>query len=136
MNADEREDWHDEVLSAILAAISTSAELVAALEFKGARILKMHLPDVVRRSMDLDANLTAEFVARHPERIAQATALRERLVAALRHDFERARPVRYTLIDVRVEPLPPVPHPLGWDGFRASIRVNDAARPLVSNLRH
>jgi hypothetical protein len=134
MNLRERDDWRDEVLREILAAIAADADLVTTLVFKGARVLQMHLPGATRRSLDLDANLSREFIERYPGRQRQADVLRAGLERALQRHFDAQSPSRYRVASARVEPSPPGPHPLGWDGFCATLRIDDAARPRVSNL--
>jgi len=93
-----------------------------------------HVPEAARQSLDLDANVTAEFVAAFPEAQDRAGQIERRMGAALSRHFERANPVRYELETIRVDPKPPGGHPRGWNALQAQIRVRDLARPGMRGI--
>jgi len=107
MNLRERDDWRDEVLREILAAIAADADLVTTLVFKGARVLQMHLPGATRRSLDLDANLSREFIERYPGRQRQADVLRAGLERALQRHFDAQSPSHYRVASAALSPRHP-----------------------------
>ncbi len=67
MNPADGERWKSQVLDEIFIALAASEPLEEALVFKGARVLNVHLGGG-RQSLDLDANLVATFVEKHPDR--------------------------------------------------------------------
>lgn len=134
MKIDDTRAWQNAVLDEVFVAIATAPELAKNLVFKGARILARHVPDAARQSLDLDANITQEFLGNYPESRQQAAVLAERLRSALGQHFEAALPVRYELESVRVDPKPPGGHPRGWTALQAQIRVRDLSRPGARGL--
>jgi len=134
MKADDARAWQDAVLDEVFVAIAEDPELVRYLVFKGARVLVRHVPEAARRSLDLDANVTAEFVAVFPELRQRAAEMQRRIGAALNRHFERADPVRFELESIRVEPKPPGGHPRGWNALQAQIRVRDLRQAGVRGL--
>jgi len=125
MNPEQQINWKDAVLGEILQAVSAHESLRDALVFKGARILNLHLA-TQRQSMDIDANLQVEFQRSMPDRLKQAEWFEKQLATAIRNHFENQSTVRYVLESVKVVPKPPeVPHPQGWDGLEAKVRVSD-----------
>ena len=125
MNPEQQINWKDAVLGEILLAVSAHQALRDALVFKGARILNLHLA-TQRQSLDIDANLQVEFQRSMPDRLQQADWFEKQLATAIRNHFESRCTVRYVLESVKVAPRPPeVPHPQGWDGLEARIRVSD-----------
>jgi hypothetical protein len=128
MKPDDAHVWQNAVLDEVFVAIADDPELVRHLVFKGARVLVRHVPEAARQSLDLDANVTAEFVAAFPEARERAGQIERRMGAALSGHFERANPVRYELENIRVDPKPPGGHPRGWNALQAQIRVRDLAR--------
>jgi hypothetical protein len=117
--------WKDELLGEILRAVSMHAPLKPVLIFKGARILNLHLGNH-RQSLDIDANLHFEFQRDVPDPQEQTAWFEKQLTMALRNYFEDQDPVRYELDSVKVVRNPPTtPHPMGWDGLVAKIKVTD-----------
>jgi len=126
--------WKDELLGEILRAVSMHAPLKPVLIFKGARILNLHLGNQ-RQSLDIDANLHFEFQREVPEPQEQTAWFEKQLTTALRNYFEDQEPVRYELDAVKVVRNPPVtPHPRGWDGLVAKIKVTDQKHLGVRSL--
>jgi len=134
MKTDEVRAWQNAVLDEVFAAIASDAVLTSILIFKGARVLAQLLPDAARRSLDLDANVTADFLNRYPDSQERAAFVRAQLQAALRRHFEAGSPVRHELEGVRVEPKPPHGHPRGWNALQAQIRIRDLSRPGARGL--
>ena len=128
MNPHDSRDWQDAVLDEVFMGIAASEDLVEILIFKGARILARHLPEAARKSLDIDANCSQDFLANYPDRQAQAGTLQGLLSAAIRRQFESGSPVRYQLEDLRVDPKPPKDHPRGWNAFEVRMRVADMSR--------
>jgi len=125
MDSARQTEWKDELLGEILKAVSAHPPLKPALVFKGARILNLHLGSQ-RQSLDIDANLPFEFQREIPDRRMQADWFEKELSVAIRNHFEEQEPVRYELEAVKVILNPPTtPHPRGWDGLVAKIRVTD-----------
>lgn len=134
MNEERRKQRMDEVLTGILRAISTHGPLRDALVFKGTRILNLHL-GTLRRSLDIDTNLRVEFQREIPDLASQIAWFEDHLARAIRNHFEDQEPVRYLLDSVRVEKNPECgPHPCGWDGWLAKIRVTDQKERGVRSL--
>ncbi|HYG34822.1 MAG TPA: nucleotidyl transferase AbiEii/AbiGii toxin family protein [Clostridia bacterium] len=125
MNRETQKHWIDEVLTEVFRAAIASEPLRNALIFKGARILNLHLGDG-RESLDIDSNMAAELAASMPDIEAQARFLQQQLSSALRHHFERQNPVRFELVDVKVDRRPPKDHPRGWNAFLLRIQVHDS----------
>lgn len=134
MNPVEQTQWKDAVLGEILRAVSAHGPLKESLVFKGARILNLHLR-TQRQSLDIDANLRVEFQQQMPDRQAQADWFEEHLTITIRNHFEDQDPVRYELESVNVTKNPPrLPHPHGWNGLVARIRVTDQKMRGVKGL--
>ena len=134
MSPEQQKDWQDGVLSDILHAVVAHEPLRAALVFKGARILNLHLQPE-RQSVDLDANATEAFARSMPDRDQQAEWLERELERALRIYFEAREPVRFVLESVKVNKKPPrMAHPQGWDGLVAAIRLQDQRHSGVLGL--
>lgn len=125
MDSARQTEWKDELLGEILKAVSAHPPLRPALIFKGARILNLHLGSQ-RQSLDIDANLRVEFQREIPDRKMQSDWFETQLTVAVRNHFEEQDPVRYELESVKVVQNPPtIPHPRGWDGLVARIKVTD-----------
>lgn len=125
MDSARQIEWKDELLGEILKAVSAHPPLRPALIFKGARMLNLHLGSQ-RQSLDIDANLRVEFQREIPDRRTQSDWFEKQLAVAIRNHFEDQNPVRYELESVKVAQNPPAtPHPRGWDGLVAKIRVRD-----------
>ena len=134
MSPQQQKDWQDGVLRDVLLAVVAHELLRAALIFKGARILNLHLQSD-RQSLDLDANATEAFARSMPARDQQAHWLERELERALRNYFEAQELVRLTLESVKVSKKPPrIPHPQGWDGLVVAIRLRDQRHPGVLGL--
>jgi hypothetical protein len=134
MKPDDARAWQNAVLEEVFLAIAEDPELVRYLVFKGARVLVRHVPEAARQSLDLDANVTAEFVAEFPGARERAGQIERRMSVALSRHFERANPVRYELESIRVDPKPPGGHPRGWNALQAQMRVRDLARPGMRGI--
>ena len=134
MNEIQRDRWENMVVSEVLSAMVADDVLRDALIFKGARVLNMHLGDD-RQSLDVDSNFTAEFAVGHPDLETRRCWAEEHLGRAVRNHFENQNPVRFRLENINVQKDPNiVPHPLGWDGLRATIRVADEKNDGVRGL--
>jgi hypothetical protein len=134
MNPTQQTQWKDAVLGEILRAVSAHGPLRESLVFKGARILNLHL-HTQRQSLDIDANLRVEFQQEMPDHQAQVEWFEGQLSIAIRNHYEDQDPVRYELESVKVVKNPSgLPHPRGWDGLIASIRVNDQKMRGVRSL--
>ncbi len=135
MNPSESERWKSEVLDEILVALAADSGTPKCLVFKAARILNARLGlGAGRQSLDLDSNMTKEFVEGRPDRGEQRQYLELFLQRALSRQFERRDPVRFELKRVGIDPRPPQSHPLGWHGFRARLTVIDLARSGTRGL--
>lgn len=111
-------------------ALAASAELEAALVFKGARVLNLRLGGG-RQSLDIDSNLRPGFVERYPDRAEQRAVLEREMTRTIRRHFDRQTPVRYQLTDLRVNHHPPRGHPLGWDAFEVRLNVDDLTKRVL-----
>lgn len=129
MNRPDLERWKSEVLDQIFVALAGQHDLEDALVFKGARVLNILL-NGGRQSLDIDANLTVDFVRQHPDREEQRLFLERSLTTVLRRFFNNQQPVRYELMGLRVINHPPRGHPMGWDAFDIKINVNDLGRQV------
>lgn len=125
MNRKHQEQWIDEVLREVFAALITWEALRSALVFKGARILNLHLGGC-RQSMDIDCNISSHFVETHPDNSSREAFLAEHFPKALRRHFESQTPVRFSLNAFKIAPKPPSGHPRGWDAFHVRIQVRDS----------
>jgi len=111
MNSLDRERWKSQVLDEIFVAIASSETLSRILVFKGARVLNLQLK-TARQSLDIDSNLTRDFVRCHPDRLEQRAILEREFDRAIRRHFERQDNL----------------HPRGWDAFDVTIQVKDLSR--------
>jgi len=134
MDSTAREQWQSEVLDAILESFAASKPLASCLIFKGARVLSRRLETPRRRSLDIDTNLDRRFADTHPGHSAQRDYLRTEVATALREYFGRQNPVRFELVNVKVEPNPRQGHPRSWTAFLVSISVRDLAKLGVRGL--
>lgn len=134
MGPEEQEQWKDQVLAELLKGITVDPQLSESLIFKGARILNRHL-DSKRQSLDIDSNLTVEFLDHHPDRIERAQWFESNLERALHHYFEEQEPVRFEVGSVKVKNSPQrTPHEFGWNGLIAEIRLQDFQNKGVRGL--
>jgi hypothetical protein len=134
MRADEATAWIQEALDHVFAALAASETLAGRLVYKGARVLNARLRDGGRQSLDIDTNLTREFLEAFPDREEQRLALQEAAERALRVYFESQDPVYYEVLRVRVEPKMRREHPWNWDAFVVDIGLADRRRPSVRGL--
>ena len=134
MDPNARERWQSEVLDAILEAFAASQPLASCLIFKGGRVLSRRLNEPKRKSLDIDANLDQRFADKQPDRSAQQEYLHRQMVGALREHFGGQEPVRFELVNVKVEPKPREVHPRGWNAFLVSISVKDLTKAGVRSL--
>jgi len=125
MNLEKSNKWRAAVLTNVLLALATSEDLRAALVFKGALILNIHL-GTERMSLDIDSNLLQDFVLAYPDREKQQTFLGEQFESCISKYFEKQEPVRYKLTGIKIVKSPPKhDHPLGWDAFSIKLNVTD-----------
>ena len=133
MNQNDFEKWKFEVLLELLQAIAEDKYLKKNLVLKGAIILNRYLSNS-RKSLDIDTNLSRNFVDVNPNRERQKSILREQLELAISRHFEGQDPVRYELLNFRIEFNPKIVHPRGWGGFRITISVKDNNYASVRGL--
>lgn len=135
MNPEDAARWQQEALDEIFRALAASADLRGMLVFKGARVLALRLRAAGRRSLDIDSNLTTQFVAERPERQEQRAVLEERCRRAIVRYFERQAVVRFRLKQLTVNSKPREgSHPLGWNAFIVRVALTDASRRHVVGL--
>ena len=132
MNRDDQARWKNEALDEVFAALAARDTLTAYVVYKGARILNRRLDDVSRQSLDIDMNMTAQFVAEYPIPAQQRAAFEREIGAALREHFARADVVRYDVDGITVRSA--VEHTHGWNAFEVVIRLRDLARSNVRGL--
>jgi hypothetical protein len=125
MNSPERNRWLNGVIQEVLIAVVAHPPLRAALVFKGARILNLHL-GTERQSLDIDSNLCPEFIREHAGLEEQQIWLKKEMASALRKHFESQSPVRFTIQGIEVRRNPPkIPHPRNWDAMVVVVKVSD-----------
>lgn len=132
MNQKDGAHWKSQVLDEIFVALAASKQIEEALVFKGARVLTKRL-GTGRQSFDLDSNLTAPFVQKYRDREKQRDILEREITRAVRRHFESQETVQFELAILKVQTHPPKSHPMGWDAFKVTMRVNDLRRQ-VKNL--
>lgn len=129
-----RAAWLNDALTEVFLGLAESSTLAGRLIYKGARILDRRLNRTERASLDIDANLTAEFVAQFPSRDVQRAELEREISQSIARRVRQHDPVRYALERVRVDLNPPQSHPLGFDAFTVRIRLRDLRSPGVHAL--
>ncbi len=135
MNPEDAAQWQQEALDEVFRALAASADLRGSLVFKGARVLALRLRAMGRRSLDIDSNLTTQFIAERPEREEQRAVLEERFRRAIVRYFERQTVVRFRLKRLTVNSQPPHgSHPHGWNAFIVRVALTDASRSHVVAL--
>ena len=72
--------------------------------------------------MDIDGNLLNSFIQSTTNPTDQRKTLEKELQLAVSRHFQSQSPVRYSLQEIRVSP---VPHPRGWNAFDVKISVSD-----------
>jgi Nucleotidyl transferase AbiEii toxin, Type IV TA system len=132
MNLDDQARWKNEALDEIFAALAARKTLTGYVVYKGARILNRRLADVTRQSLDIDMNMTVQFVTEYPTPAAQRAAFEHEIGAALQERFARARVVRYDVQRITVRAS--VEHALGWNAFEVLIGLRDFSRSSVRGL--
>lgn len=130
MKVTEFRRWESEAMDLVFKIVAASPNIAEALIFKGARVLNLHLGTIFRQSYDLDSNIAADFIQRHPDPNEQQSWLETELLRSLRRGFELESPVRYRLDRVRVTRKPPKSHPRGWDAFEVSLTAQDLRRSI------
>jgi hypothetical protein len=133
MNQSDADRWKSAVLDQVFAALAADTAVEECLVFKGARVLNARLQGG-RQSLDLDTNLTKEFVDRHPDREEQKSYLERHLKSAIFRHFESQDPVRFELKGLSVKAYPPKLHPMGWEDFKVKLKVDDLTKPGVKAL--
>jgi Nucleotidyl transferase AbiEii toxin, Type IV TA system len=133
MNQNDADRWKSDVLDQVFAALAADTAIEECLVFKGARVLNARLRGG-RQSLDLDTNLTQEFVDRHPDREEQKSYLERHLKSAIFRHFESQDPVRFELKGLSVKSNPPKSHPRGWDAFTVKLNVDDMTKPGAKAL--
>ncbi len=134
MNQSERDRWISEALDEVFAALAAHETTQTSLIFKGARVLNRRLERENRQSLDIDTNLTEDFIHAYPERTQQREVLEQRLTNAIRSHLGHADPVRYELIQLKITPQPPNYHPQGWDAFKVRLNLTDLKYPRTRGL--
>ena len=132
MNKVQQDEWKFEAISQLLSALAENENIRNNLIFKGTLILN-HRLHTTRKSLDIDSNLAADFVATHP-REKQISFLKEYLENAISHHFERQEPVRFKLTKLKIKPSPQTAHPRGWDGFSITVSLLDYENSGVRGL--
>ena len=133
MNPIDRDEWIDGVLSQVILALARNAQLRAALIFKGARILAMHLGDD-RKSLDLDSNLAPIESLNGINREDAAAFLQDNIRKAVDQYYETQNPVRFQVDNVKVRVKPSMAHPMGWVGYEVLISLRDSVHLEVKGL--
>lgn len=133
MNSAQQEDWKFKVIPQVLLALAKNEDLKKVLIFKGALVLNEYLP-TGRKSLDIDSNLDQKFLDSHPDLTERGSFLKERLESAISRHFMDQDPVRYELLNLRIEPSPKMYHPLGWDGFLVTVSLRDRQNEGVRGL--
>jgi hypothetical protein len=133
MNNRQYENWKFEVISQILIALAKNEHLKNNLVFKGALILNKYLP-TQRKSLDIDANFVSAFINNFPSRERQKSFLKKHLEQAISRHFETQDPVRFELLNLRIEPKPRDYHPRRWDAFLITISLTDHENTGVRGL--
>lgn len=133
MNVAQRDQWVDEVIRQVLAALAHAPELRSAIIFKGAWILNAHLRDN-RHSLDIDANAAADWAAATPQLDDQRAFFEETIQKVVNRAFERQTPVRFRVTSVKVTKSPPREHPRQWTAFKVRLTVADAKFDHVRGL--
>jgi hypothetical protein len=125
MDESTRTAWLTHAIDEVFVAFAESSSLAGRLIYKGARILDRRLNRAERASLDIDANLTAAFVAQFPSREAQRDELQREIARCVDRRLRRSDPMQYELESVRVDLQPPRAHPLGFDALSVRIRLAD-----------
>lgn len=129
MKPSDSEHWKSHVLDEIFRAFAASPDLQRVMVFKGARVLNARL-GTGRQSLDLDSNLTQEFVDKNPNRDDQRNSLELWISKAVRTHFERLQPVRFGLNSATVIFNPKDQHPRGWNAFIVKLKIDDFSQRI------
>ena len=130
MNIQQQENWKFEAISQILIAFAKNKNLRQSLVFKGALILNKIIP-TLRKSLDIDSNLAAEFITDHPNPADQKMFLKKHMEQAIYEHFESHDPVRFRLQRLKIDAKP---HPRGWNGFLITISLDDNEKKEIRRL--
>lgn len=128
------ENWKNDVLDIVFKALAESKVLVDCIVFKGARILNKRLNSYSRQSLDIDANMLAEFVNKYQAYTEIRDILEKEIEEAIINYFEKQDPVIYELGRLKIIRKPNTDHKLGWDAFEVAISVKDLSRANVRGL--
>lgn len=135
MDRRSQEQWNHDALDVVFAALARSRTVAGRMVFKGARVLNRRLGNNDRQSLDIDANLTQQFLAEHPDPEARRSVLANEIGLALEYhvaDFESGR---YGVESVTLELKPEKQnHRHGWGGLVAHVRLRDARHEHVIGL--
>jgi len=126
--------WKNNALDMIFEALAESDRLVDCIVFKGARVLNKRLDSFPRQSLDIDANLLAEFVEENPGFTTQREILESEIGATINHYFEKESPVRFQLNSIKIVLRPRKKHPRGWNAFTVNISIKDFTNIGVRGL--
>jgi len=133
MNPAQQQEWRFEAISHIFLALAKNRELRDNLVFKGALVLNRRL-GTPRHSLDIDANLDADYASLHPDREGQKAFLDEHVARATARYFESQDPVRYELKRLSIDLNPKERHPRGWNAFLITIALIDHKHVGVKGL--
>ena len=133
MNPAQQKEWRFEAINHVFLALAKSRELRDNLVFKGALVLNRRL-GTSRKSLDIDANLDADYASLHPDREGQKAFLEEHVGTATARYFESQDPVRYELERLRIDLNPKEHHPRGWNAFLITVSLIDHKHVDVRGL--
>lgn len=133
MDSVQQDQWIDEVIRQVLAAIAHASELREAIVFKGAWILNAHLKDE-RHSLDIDANAACEWSSANPLLEDQRVFFEKTIQRVVSRYFEKQSPIRFTVTGTKVEKRPRKEHPRNWTAFWVRIAIQDAIHVGVLGL--
>lgn len=133
MDSEQQDQWIDEVIRQVLAAMAHASELREAIVFKGAWILNAHLKDE-RHSLDIDANAACEWASANPLLEDQRVFFEKTIQRVVGRYFEKQSPIRFTVTGTKVEKKPRKEHPRNWTAFWVRIAIQDAMHVGVWGL--
>lgn len=133
MNQDLANQWKKEVLEHIFLALAATPEINDFLIFKGALILNRHLGNE-RMSLDIDSNLSQDFLSSFPEIGEQISYLETILSKSISKYFRGHNPVRFDLTNLKIRRSPPRDHPRGWNAFTIKLNITDRLNADVRAL--
>jgi hypothetical protein len=134
MDEKTRNSWKNDLLDIIFDALAESEVLIDCIVFKGARILNKRLDSYSRQSLDIDANMLAEFVQQYASYAELSSILEKEIEQVIKNHFEEQSPVTYELDKIKIIKKPHKDHELGWNAFEVIISVQDLSRPSTRGL--